>query len=631
MKILGIPFGKRRGKGENDSPLARTLRLLKPHLKGSRKLMFLGVLALLAEVLARLLEPWPVQWVIDGVIPLAAENPGEVSSTEVLGLLVGAGVALVFFGLLRAGASFLSTLAFANAGARVTQKLRGHVHRRLLEARAPFHQKVRSGDLVTRVVSDVQKVQEAAVTAGLPLIGSVMTVVGMLAVVVILDPILALVVIGTLPLMLLTGASTSTKITDASRKQRKREGQLAGDAGEAFGAVRTVQVYRLTDDLVDRFSRANKKGLRDGVQAKRLSAALERKTDLFVAIATGIVLGMGGWRVVQGAISPGELTVFITYLKTTFKPLRNLAKYMGRISRAAASGERIADTLDQAKPEEDATWARPLPPLPPGAQGGRVDVRNLTVTYAGREHPVLENANLRIRGGETVALIGHSGSGKSTLMNVLLRFLEPTGGSVMIDGHDLRDVTIQSMRDSAAVVLQDSVIFSGTLADNVRIGRADATDEEVERALRDALLGPLVDGHAEGINQPVAERGATMSGGQRQRLAVARALLRNPRIVLLDEPTTGLDEESTRDVVEALKHLGQGRTVLVVTHDPSLLNDVDRVIELRNFGFVDVTAEIQEQVDATDTGPINIAAAVMDRVLLFPEDAYDARLMKETM
>ena len=431
------------------------------------------------------------------------------------------------------------------------------------------------------------KVQEAGVTAGLPLVGSLLTVAGMLVVVLVMDPVLALAVIGVLPLMLLTGKSSSGKITDASRLQRRREGELAGDAGEAFGAVRTVQTYRLTDHLSHRFANANVKGLKEGVRAKRLSAGLERRTDLLVSISLGVVLAFGGYRVIAGAISPGELVVFITYLKTTMKPLRNLAKHTGRIARAAASGERIANTLAAATPETDTSWARPLPALRPGHGGGRLDVEGLTVSYPGRTQPVLEGAHLTVRPGEKVALIGPSGAGKSTLLNVLLRFLDPLAGTVRVDGHDINDVTIASLRDNAAVVLQDSVIFSGTLADNVRMGRLDATDEDVDKALRDALLGSVIDGHPDGIDQPVTERGSTLSGGQRQRLAVARSLLRDPRIVLLDEPTTGLDEESAVVVLDALSRLAAGRTTLLVTHDRSLLEQVDRVVELVDGTFVE--------------------------------------------
>ncbi|MDO5682770.1 MAG: ABC transporter transmembrane domain-containing protein, partial [Propionibacteriaceae bacterium] len=304
--------GQARGGPEAAvSPLRRTLTILRPHLKGSGRLAFLGILAVLAEVAARLLEPWPVSWVLDGVLPAVI---GQPISGGVPRLLIGAGLAVVLIAALRAGAAYLSTLAFANVGAQVTTRLRAYVHERLLGANLAFHDKMRSGDLVTRVVSDVGRVQEAGVTAGLPLLANVLTVTGMLVVVVILDPLLALVVLGVLPLILVSGRFAGSRITKASRAQRKREGELAGDAGEAFAAVQTIQSYDLGSHLGARFRQANVKGLKDGVKAKRLSAALERRTDLLVGIATGAVLAIGGWRVVVGAITPGELVVFITYL-----------------------------------------------------------------------------------------------------------------------------------------------------------------------------------------------------------------------------------------------------------------------------------------------------------------------------
>ena len=214
-----------------------------------------------------------------------------------------------------------------------------------------------------------------------------------------------------------------------------------------------------------------------------------------------------------------------------------------------------------------------------------MDLHGVTFGFGGT--PVLRGADLHVRAGERVAIVGPSGSGKSTLLNLLLRFHEPRRGIITLDGHDLQDLTLSSVREASAVVLQDSAIFAGDLAENVRLGRLDATDEEVERALREAALGSLIDGSAEGIHRPVSEKGSTLSGGQRQRLAIARALLRNPRLVLLDEPTTGLDEASRREVVAALRQGAAGRTRIHVTHDEDGLAGVDRVLEVRDGQFVE--------------------------------------------
>ena len=619
------------------SALKRTLRLLLPHLRGSRLLAAGGVGAILLEVVARLLEPWPMSWVIDtigarvlsaganAVDPAAASSAatggiaGWLATLDSFTLLLLAGVAVVAVTALRAGAAYLSTVCFAFVGAQVSARLRAQVHSKLLAAPPSFHARARSGDLVTRVVSDVGRIQEAGVTAGLPLMANLITVVGMLAVVVILDPVLGAVVVAVLPILALTGRKAGGNITAASRQQRRREGELAGDASEAFGAITTVQAYGLADHLSAKFRAADNKGLGEGVKAKRLSAGLERRTDFIVGIATGVVLAFGGHRVLVGAISPGELVVFITYLKTTFKPLRDIAKHTGRIARASASGERIADTLVDAKAEAEPSWARALPagppppaalPASPGAgtrraakraRFGRVELYEVTAGYRPGS-PVLTDVDLVVNAGERIGIIGPSGAGKSTLLSLLLRFITPTSGRIRLDGHDLADLTTSSVRGATAVVLQDSAVLSGSLADNVRLGRLDADDDQVTAALREVGLGEVIDTHPDGIHRSVGERGVTLSGGQRQRLAVARAMVRRPRLVLLDEPSTGLDTESVEALVDALQRLCAGRTTIVVTHDDRLLRLVDRVMELRDGDLVEATPDVIRGMQAAASG-----------------------------
>ncbi len=572
----------------------RTLRLLRPHLAGSRLLAAGGVAVIGAEVAARLLEPWPVSWVIDIIGARMLTGPGSTGTGEAgaswaaglssPALLAVAGAAVAAVAALRAGAAYLSALAFAHVGARVSARLRSHVHARLLAAHPSFHAGSRSGDLVNRVVSDVARIQEAGVSAGMPMIANVATVLGMVCVVLVLDPVLGAIALIVLPVLLLSGRAAGARITAASRSQRQREGELAGDAAEAFGAITTVQAYGLGDHLSARFRAADRKGLGAGVRARQLAAGLERRTDLIVGIATGFILAAGGWRVLSGAITLGELVVFITYLKTTFKPLRDVAKHTGRIARAAASGERIADTLEEAQPPAQPSWARDLPAAQAGGDvpaplPGRIELRALTAGYD-PARPVLRAADLVVDAGERVAIVGPSGAGKSTLLALLLRFASPSSGQILIDGHDAAGLTAQSIREAIAVVLQDSAVLSGTLAENVRLGRLSASDEEVEEALRQAGLGEVIDAHPDGIHREAGERGVTLSGGQRQRLAVARAMVRRPRIVLLDEPSTGLDAVAVEALADALQRLCAGRTTLLVTHDERLLRLANRVVEL---------------------------------------------------
>lgn len=576
-----IPF---RGWREAWPALRQTLVLLRPHLHGQRAIVVGGLAALLLEVVVRLLEPWPVKVVLDAVLPAAV---GQDVGTGVLRLVVGAAVAVVLLAALRALAAYLSTVAFALVGARVTTRLRGEVYERLLGGSAKFHGRSRGGDLVTRVVGDVGRVQEAAITAGMPLFGNALTFVGMATVMLVLDPLLALAVLAVVPLFLLQGGTASGKITGASRAQRRREGHLAGDAGEAFAAIGVVQAYGLQDQLGSRFRTANLGSLAEGVKARRLAAGLERRTDIVVGMATGVVLAVGAQRVLTQSITPGELVVFLSYLKTAFKPMRDVAKHTGRIARATASGERVAEALEDAAPLPEAACARPLRRVV-----GELRLEGVTV-----EHhpgvPVLRGAHLRIRAGERVAVVGASGSGKSTLLQLLLRFVDPVEGRVTIDGHDVMHLTRESVRARTAVVLQEAVLFATTLAENIRFGRLGATDDEVARAAEAAGVHEFAIRLPDGYDTVVGERGSTLSGGQRQRVAIARALLRDPAVVLLDEPTTGLDETSAAIVLCGLARLGEGRTTILVTHDERLIGLCDRVVALVDGGFVEMTRDAE--------------------------------------
>ncbi|MPV37422.1 ABC transporter ATP-binding protein, partial [Georgenia subflava] len=535
--------------------LRRTARFLRPYLRPHRKIVAGGFVALFAEVIFRLLEPWPLKFVIDAVIaPGASERPG------LLRLLVLCGVAVIAVAGLRALASYLMTVCFALAGTRAMTAVRADVYAHALRLSLRYHSSAKTGDLITRLISDVGKLRDVAVTAAMPLIGNVVTLVAMLVVMVVLDWRLALVVLAAFPFFALSSSSSSKKITSASRLQRRREGDLAGTAGESLGAIKVVQAYSLQGQLEAGFASSNDKELKDGVRATRLSAGLERKTDVLVGVATGAVLLVGGWSVLQGRLTPGELVVFVQYLKGAFKPMRDLAKYTGRIAKAAASGERILDVVETRQEIADSPGAYTITRL-----AGEVRLEHVTASY-GDGATALADVDLRVRPGARVGLVGHSGSGKSTLASLLLRLQDPVSGTVRVDGHDLRDLTLDSLRAHVAVVLQESVLFAGTVRENIRMGRPDASDTDVEAAARAANAHEFVLDLPQGYDTVVGERGDTLSGGQRQRIAIARAMLRDAAIIILDEATTGLDPKNSAAVLEAIDRLAAGRTTFVISH-----------------------------------------------------------------
>lgn len=549
--------------------LRRTLGFVGPYLRPQRPLLAGGLLTLLLEVAFRLVEPWPLKVVIDAVV-----TPNATGGFSVVTLLIVAAIAVFLAAALRALMAYLTTVCFALAGTRAMTAVRSHIFAHVQRLSLRFHGRTKTGDLLTRLVGDVGRLQEVAVTAALPLIGNTIALLGMTAVMVVMDWRLALIALCVFPAFLYSGSEQSRKITSAARKQRKQEGDLAGTAGETLGAMKLVQAYSLERVLLGVFDRSNSKALRDSVKASRLAAGLERRTDLLIGFATGAVLLGGGSLAISGDLTPGELVVFVSYLKGAFKPMRDLAKYTGRLAKAAASGERIIDLLSTQPEVEDGPDARPAPRLT-----GDVHFEGVHVSYEPGTL-ALAGIDLHVRSGARVGLVGPSGSGKSTLASLLLRFHDPVAGRVMVDGYDLRDLTLQSVRSQVAVVLQETVLFATTVRENIRYGCPSANDEAIEAAARQANAHEFIARLPEGYDTVVGERGESLSGGQRQRIAIARAMLRDARVVILDEATTGLDAHNSRHVLEAMRRLTQGRTTFVISHEESDVADCDMVIRL---------------------------------------------------
>lgn len=554
------------------SALRRTLGLLRPHLAGQRTLLAGGGLLLVLEVIFRVLEPWPTKLVIDAVTrSLGAElaDDGPPASAQ---LLIAAALATVSIVGLRAVCNFGATVALALGGSRIATAVRARVFDHVQGLSRTYHGAARSGDVVQRMVADVGRLQEVAVTAGMPLIVNVVTLCAMLGVMAWLDPVLALISLAAILVFLVFSRASTGKITQASRKTRRSEGDLANIAQETLTGMTHVQAYGLEAARSRHFQGSNLKSLKDGVKARRLAAGLERRTDVLVGVATAAVLYLGGTRVLQGAMTPGDLVIFLTYLKTSMKPLRDLAKYTGRIARASASGERVADLLD-----EQADIVSPADPVALGRVRGEVSFADVHLEFVPGV-PVLQGLDLTVRAGENIAVVGPSGSGKSTLVALLLRMLDPTSGSVRLDGVDLRDLDLAELRGRIALVQQDAVLFTGTIEENIRQGRPDASERHLRRAADLARVTEFTQDLPDGLQTVVSERGGSLSGGQRQRISLARAFLRDAPVLVLDEPTTGLDPDNAELVNAAIRELARGRTCLVVTHDADTARSADRVV-----------------------------------------------------
>jgi len=560
--------------------LGRIIGKFWPQIRKQNILIVISFLALVAETAFRLLEPWPLKIIFDYILLSGFETASQtfpiIRNLSTIEFLTVLAVAIVAIAALRAACAYISTIGMALAATHIMTEIRGTLYSHLQRLSLSFHSKAKSGDLITRVTYDVERIREATVTAALPLFTNVFTLTGMLAVMLWMNWELAIIAIAVFPLFILVSAHLSKQIQKVARKQRKREGAMAATAAEAIGAIKVVQALSLQGMLESSFSKDNQKSLQEGAESQKLAAGLERTVEMLVAVATALILWRGVQLVLDKMVSPGELLVFINYLKTAFKPMRQLAKYTAQISKATASGERIIDLLDTVPEIRDLRGALTAPRF-----RGAVEFKNVMFAYEA-EQVILQNMSFQVKAGQQVALVGPSGGGKSSLVSLLLRLYDPVEGAILIDGHDLREYKVDSLRQQISIVLQESVLFAVSVRDNIAYGCLNATDAEIEAASRLANAHDFIEALPLGYDTILGERGATLSGGQRQRIAIARAAVRQSPIVILDEPTTGLDQENEREVSEALERLTQNTTTFWITHNLKVAEQADTILYIES-------------------------------------------------
>ncbi|RMF27492.1 MAG: ABC transporter ATP-binding protein [Cyanobacteria bacterium J083] len=560
--------------------ISRIIKHFLPQIKPQSGLISISFLALIAETVFRLLEPWPLKFIFDEIIykgfQVESLKVPFLDNLSSLGLLSLLAVGLVAIALLRGTMAYISTAGMAVAATRIMSEVRTNLYSHLQSLSLSFHNQAKTGDLITRVTYDIERLREVTVVAALPLLTNTLSMIGMLAVMMWLNLQLALIAIAIFPLFLLTTAVMSRRIHQVAKKQRKREGVMAANAAEAIGAIKVVQALSLQSRLEKTFAKQNQKSLNESAQTQKLRAKQERTVEVLVAVATSFVLWRGVQLVISGAVTPGDLLVFITYLKVAFKPMRQLAKYTGQIAKAIASGERIIDLLEIVPEVRDLRGSYPAPYFK-----GTVEFQQVSFGYE-TEKNILHNISFTVQPGQKIALVGASGGGKSTIASLLLRLYEPQTGNIRIDGKDIRQYTLNSLRKQISIVLQDSILFANTIRENIAYGCVNPSDADIEQAARLANAHDFIMDLPQGYDTLIGERGATLSGGQRQRIAIARAAIRQAPIVILDEPTVGLDNQSERIVSEALDRLTQTSTTFLITHDLRTAKNADQIFYLES-------------------------------------------------
>lgn len=563
-------------RGTMLSRLVALLRYAGATLRAERLLIFGGFLALLAETGLRLLEPWPLQYLVDHIL-LSSREAGVSPS------LAAAGIAcaiLLLVVALRALAAYAWTVGFAIAGNRVLLAIRAKVFSHLQILSLKFHSKARMGDLITRLIDDVGMVRDVVVTAAMPLLGSIILLTAMLGVMAWLNWRLTMIALFGAPLLLLLFGRKSKRIHVAARQQRKQVSKVATAAAESLASIKAVQALGMGSATAAEFTTANNADLASGVKVKRLSAGMERSVDVVIGIITAATLFFGVLEVTYERLSVGELLVFLAYLRATAKPIRNWAKFTARISKSAAGAERILELLEtdpevtEIEDPKDLEWVE-----------GKIEFDHVSFDYAGRM--ILQDASFVIERGESVAIVGASGAGKSTLLTLMMRLFDPVSGTVRIDGHDVKTLRIDSLRSSFSIALQDALLFHGTFRDNLTQGRT-YPDELIEKVALDTRVQRIVRDMPLGLDTPIDEHGSNLSNGEKQRISLARALLVESPILLVDEPLTGLDRETAKAVDNVLNHYAHAKTFVFVTHDHAQASRADRVLHVRNGTVVDL-------------------------------------------
>lgn len=556
------------------------LKFVRPYLRKQRRALLGAFGALFLGVTMRALEPWPLKFVFDYVI-LPPQGQMELSSDWLpsenpLVLIALAAGALIVIMLIRSICLYYEKVGFAVVGNRVLTQVRGSLFRHIQCLSMAFHNKARSGDLLVRVMGDIGMLKQISVTAFMPMIGNVLVLAVMAILMLWLHWQLALLVLISAPLYMIPTLSFGRRIQKVSREQRKREGNIAAGTMEMIGAMQVVQTLALEDAFAEQFSSEEKEGLKEGVKFRRLLAKLRGTVQLMIGLSTGVVLFYGGYLVLQGELTAGSLLVFLSYLKAAFKPLANFTKYSGRIAKASAAGERVMDIFNTEPDVRDRPDAVEAP-----AFEGRIRFDGVEFGYA-PGHSVLEAIDFEVEPSQLVAIVGPSGAGKSTLVEMIPRLHDPRAGRVLIDGHDIREFTLASLRSQVSFVLQDTLLFAASIRENIAYGAPAASEEQIVEAAKRAAAHDFILAQPEGYDTVVGERGVTLSVGQRQRIAVARAAVNDAPILILDEPTTGLDEENQEIVLGALTRLAKRRTTFMITHVLEHVRRADVVLVFEN-------------------------------------------------
>jgi ATP-binding cassette subfamily B protein len=539
----------------------RLTDLLYPHWPT----LSLAFIAVVGESLTDLLEPWPLKIVFDYVFG-SKRMPGWLAGivgwlgTGKLSILNFAVLAVLVIAIFGALSSYFEKYLTTSVGQWVMHDLRRVLYSHIQRLSLSYHDQKRTGDLISRVTSDIDAVQNLISNVLLGILVNILTLVGMVAVMFYLNWAFTLIALMVAPGLFLAVFYFTHRIKKASRAMRRKEGEVVSVLEEVLSSIRVVKAFAREDYEQKRFEQESRESVEAALQARNVKAKLPPIVEIIVACGTCLVLWYGARLVLSGGLTPGELLVFLLYLGKMYKPMRELSKMTDTISKASIGWERIREVLENEMQVRDMPGAKRAPRFK-----GKIEFDHVSFSY-NETQPILKDLSLKIEPGQLAALVGPTGAGKTTIVSLLPRFYDLTSGEIKIDGHDVRKFKQKSLREQISFVLQESLLFRATVWQNIAYGKPEATREEIISAAKLANADEFIVKMTDGYDTMIGERGVTLSGGQRQRITIARAIIRNAPILIMDEPSAGLDAESEKLVFDALGHLMEGRTSIVIAH-----------------------------------------------------------------
>lgn len=544
----------------------RLLKYIKPYLQR----MFVAIVCILFAASANLYVPWILRDIID-----------EVLTTKNMSMLntIAGGIVVVFF--LRGIFFYGQTYLMSYIGQKVIIDIREAVYRHLQRLSLSYYEKRQTGQLMSYITNDVAAVQGALVESMIELVTEGMTLIGSLAAMFYLHWQLSLLTLITAPLVGKTMNIFGKKLHRSSALIQERAADITSVLQESISSVRVIKSFAREDYEIDRFKQQNHQNFRAQMKNSQIMATLTPIIEFVAAIGITMIIWYGGREVINNNLTAGSLIAFLTYSVNLSNPIKRLSRVYGNIQKAMAAAERVFDVMD-TKPEiEDLPGATTLAKI-----DGYVDFNNVTFEYKTGE-PALKEVQLSVKPGQVVAIVGPSGAGKTTIGNLIPRFYDPIKGNITIDGIDIKTVTLKSLREQIGIVPQETILFNGSVYNNILYGRLEATPDEVIAAAKAANAHNFIMEMPEGYEAQIGERGSKLSGGQKQRISIARAILKNPRILILDEATSALDAESEQLVQEAVDKLMVGRTSFVIAHRLSTVKRADIIVVMERGHLVE--------------------------------------------